>query len=79
MSSKVVKFPGGGGAIIHTLRRAKKCFYCNEPSTRLCDGPSRTAPSILSKTCDRPLCEMHTTPGRFPNMDYCPEHSHLAK
>ena len=49
------------------------CRYCNRTSTKLCDGPGRTA----GTTCDVPMCDEHAHPGG-KNVDYCEEHKALA-
>lgn len=77
MPSIVEKYPEGGGHII-CLRRhrnyRRKCFYCNRPHEKLCDGPSLTAPSVVTKTCDRPLCSLHAYHVLGKDLDYCEDH-----
>lgn len=70
MPSEIVKFQGGGGAIIHTLWRRKKCHQCDAPSTKLCDHVKASG-----KTCDRPMCDKHATRGDMPDIDFCNKHS----
>lgn len=72
--SEVIKFPGGGGRIVHysTNPKTKKCAYCDLPSSKLCD-----APTTLGNTCDTPMCFRHTTRAG-KNIDFCRDHSHLA-
>ena len=69
MPSEIIHFKGGGGAIVHTLRRAPRCAYCNEKSTKLCDHPIGGG-----RTCDKPMCNLHATRGSKPNTDFCREH-----
>jgi len=36
-------------------RKAPKCAYCSQPSTKLCDGKREKG------TCDRPMCPAHVS------------------
>lgn len=48
-----------------------KCSYCDLDSTHLCDAAKSGG------TCDKPMCDLHTTPGPERNVDFCREHAHL--
>jgi hypothetical protein len=59
------------GTVVHVnaaKRRAKKCEFCDRPSTKQCDYP-------LDKehTCDAFMCDYHAKPFT-PNVDTCPRH-----
>lgn len=71
MGSIVEKFEGGGGRIIHTLRRAQSCSVCGRSNATIrCDF---SAPGNKSGTCDKWLCRSCAVP-RGPNIDWCPDH-----
>lgn len=50
---------------------------CGRVSVGLCDAPIGGMIGGTVRTCDRPLCARHTTPGTG-GRSYCPEHAHLA-
>lgn len=50
---------------------------CARPGGLLCDGPVGETLGGKPITCDAPICKRHATSGG-PNIDYCPQHSHLA-
>lgn len=52
--------------------------FCARIGGRLCDGPRAETLGGKAITCDRSLCKRHTTSGG-PDIDYCPEHAHLAE
>ncbi len=58
-----------GNAIVCSRgqRRAPKCRFCSEPSTKLCDGRAADGHG----TCDKPICDKHAQ-HVGPNVDYCP-------
>ncbi len=59
-----------GNAIICSRNEPRKrCAYCQEWSTILCDFPIGNG-----KTCDRPTCRTHAK-NVGPNRDYCEEHA----
>lgn len=64
--------PGGGGGFICSRGRgkekAKPCYVCGKPSTRLCDYRDGFT------TCDRPMCDEHTH-HHGDDTDYCDEHN----
>jgi hypothetical protein len=64
---------------VHVLlcrgRAPKNCAFCTRPHTKLCDGPPPKG--VKRKTCDKPLCHIHATPGG-KDVDYCPDHKSRA-
>jgi len=68
---ETTRFPDGGGRIVHRLRRParQRCAYCQMDSTKLCD---HVLPG--GKTCDKPMCLIHTAAGAQPGTDLCREH-----
>jgi len=49
-------------------RKAPKCAFCNQPSTKLCDYPL-----TKGRTCDTPMCDEHAK-RQGVNLDTCPDH-----
>lgn len=71
--SDVIKYPGGGGVIIHRQRRVARCAYCDSPHGFLCDYELE----VQGRTCDRKLCSVCAS--KFGDKDYCPEHAKLVR
>lgn len=56
-------------------RRAPRCKWCNEVSTKLCDFVVSSPLQIThKKTCDAPMCDVHAKIIE-PGKDYCPIHA----
>lgn len=75
MPSRIEKFEGGGGRIIHFNRRRNhqpKCFYCDKQSTHNCDFEES------GRICSRYLCPDHRN-FVAANIDYCPPHMELHR
>ncbi len=65
-----LKFPDGGGAIVHSSKPITACGRCQAKiSAYLCDYPTG-----LGKTCDIPLCDDCRSP-QGPDLDYCSAHA----
>jgi hypothetical protein len=73
---KEVHLPGGGVAFVrYANRRAPKCRWCENQSTKLCDFVISPPEQIThKKTCDAPMCDVHAK-SVGANLDYCPEHA----
>lgn len=69
MPSDVIRYPEGGGRIIHRSRHVAKCDFCSSPHKFLCDY--HVGESL--KTCDLKLCAVHAA--HFRGLDYCPTHA----
>ena len=59
-------------------REKPKCFFCGNPSTSLCDFPTKALKDFrrdveTSKTCDRPLCNSCRVKIGI-DTDICPDH-----
>lgn len=54
------------------------CSKCGEPGDLLCDGPHPSGMRSGGKTCDKPLCRSCAVSIRYVNVDFCPEHGHVA-
>ena len=46
----------------------KKCRWCDNPGTQLCDF------KVTGGTCDAPVCRVHAKHVAYET-DYCPDHS----
>lgn len=57
-----------GTGFICTSGRTKRCRWCDQSRTKLCDFPNG------KKTCDAPMCDAHAK-NVGNNRDYCPDHS----
>jgi hypothetical protein len=75
MPCDIVQIPGGGGRIIHVLKRHGRttCSFCVTASTKLCDFPHPDG-----GTCDKPLCESHAV-SAGKNKDWCFDHKAEAR
>lgn len=71
--------PGGGVAIVRLSgKRPQPCQWCATLSTKLCDFVVSSPQQITHKrTCDAPMCAQHAKSVGH-DLDYCPEHAHLA-
>lgn len=49
-------------------RGSKRCRWCANACTKLCDFP------INGKTCDAPMCGSHAKHVSY-EVDYCPDHA----
>lgn len=73
---EVVRFPGGGSAIVCGGRHQPtvgKCVHCRARGSRLCDHKHSDG-----RTCDASLCEKCSTRGGR-NVDYCRVHAELHR
>jgi hypothetical protein len=71
-----IKLTDGTVAIIcgHTPASATSlCAFCRQPSTKLCDFPTRGRTG-RRKPCDAPICNSCAT-SLGPNSDLCPAHA----
>lgn len=51
----------------------RKCYQCEKPADRLCDGATENG-----KTCDRPMCWKHAVSPDLET-DYCEDHKTAAR
>lgn len=56
---------------ICTSGKTKRCQWCSEKMTKLCDF------QIRKRTCDAKMCDKHSNPVG-ENKDYCPNHTQRA-
>lgn len=68
----------GVGAIVCTRGPAKRCKWCQRPSTKLCDFPVKR--NGKAGTCDASMCDRCavTVPGLGVSLDYCPPHARYS-
>lgn len=52
-------------------RKPPKCYFCANPSTKLCDYPV-----TRERTCDLPICDTHAKK-QGENLDTCPNHPQM--
>lgn len=51
---------------------------CGRSGGKLCDGPRGPYSQLGSATCDMSICSRHATHVEGEDLDYCPDHYHLA-
>lgn len=79
MPCEFVPFPNGYAIICGPRRKQQKCFYCEKPSSWLCDLPIGLPVGLDPSeqgVCDRPICSDHRLQ-RGANIDWCAIHHGL--
>lgn len=73
MPCEIITLPDGTKCHVKFAKeRAKKCAFCGNPATRLCDGVSEGNLFGESKPCDKPVCAKCRR--EVGEQDFCPEH-----
>jgi len=69
-----IKIGNSTGLLCSRGQKRKVCYYCSRIHEFLCDFPVKKQKNGKWKTCDKPLCEIHTKKGTSGETDFCREH-----